>query len=560
MSLVRLARPLFRRGGRRPRQSVRYRPQVTALESRWLPSTITEFPLPPLNFVGSFGAVGITAGPDGNVWFADPIAHEVGRITPAGQVTEFPTPGIEADAITAGPDGNLWFLNNVLTFSGSPAVGRITPDGQVTEFTLPDQFTQPGLITAGPDGNLWFTVNIYPTGEEVARITPAGQVTEFSIPVPPGVSGRANDITAGPDGNLWFLHDGILARITPAGGLTDHVADAVGTAITAGPDGNLWTAGTRFNLQTGAILGGFIDRIGLDGSVTTFPLDGADMSVSVIRPGPDGNLWFTQEDANQVGRITPAGQVTLFPVPTADSRPLGITGAPNGNVFFTEQAIRQVGEVFLTGTPPAPAAATTTALAVDVSAPSVNQAVQLTATVTSAAGTPAGTVTFFDNNTALGTVPLDASGHAVLTTAFRVAGAKDLDALFNGTAAFAPSRSALLKEAVSPASTTTTLTASANPAPVGKTLVLTVTVTPTFPGTRAPTGTVILRDGVNTIAFATLDSSGKAVFTFLPGQVIRRGRSRYTVLPRGIHHLSVSYTGDGSFAPSVSATLDLTVV
>src|SRR5215470_2927041 len=244
------ARSLFGRGGQRQRKSVRFRPEVEALEDRWVPAIISEFPLPPLNVVAPFGAVGITAGPDGNVWFADPTAHAVGRLTPAGQVTEFPTPGIEADAITAGPDGNLWFLNNALTFSGSPAIGRITPAGQVTEFTLPDQLAEPGLITAGPDGNLWFTVNIYPTGEKVGRITPAGQVTEFSIPVPPGVTGQANDITAGPDGNLWFLHDGILARITPAGVLTDHMADAVGTAITAGPDGNLWTAGTRFNLQT----------------------------------------------------------------------------------------------------------------------------------------------------------------------------------------------------------------------------------------------------------------------------------------------------------------------
>src|SRR5262249_30664869 len=200
------------------------------------------------------------------------------------------------------------------------------------------------------------------------------------------------------------------------------------------------------------------------------------------------------------------------------------------------------------------------ALPPDVAARAVGQVVHLTATVTSAAGTPAGTVTFFDNNIALGTVPLDASGHAVLATTFRTAGANDLDALFNGTAAFAPSRSATLKEAVSPASTTTTLTASANPAPVGQTLVLTVTVTPASTVAGAPTGTIILRDGSNTIAVATLDSSGRAVFTFIPGQVTGKGRTRFTVLPRGIHHLTASFTGDGNFAASVSAALDLTVV
>jgi hypothetical protein len=348
--------------------------------------------------------------------------------------------------------------------------------------------------------------------------------------------------------------------ITPTGALRDHVAENVPLAITTGPDGNIWASGPRFDLQTGAVIGDIIERISLSGSVTTFSVGTTSSSPSSISAGPDGNLWFTEPDANQIGRITPAGQITLFTVPTSGSQPTGIVAGPNGNIWFTEAASRHIGEYFLTGTPPAAAAPTTTALAIDVSAPAVGQAVRLTATVTSAAGTPGGTVTFFDGNTTLGTASLDTGGHAVLATAFRTAGSHSLTAVFNGAADFAPSRSPALQETVSQAATTTTLTASANPAPVGKTLVLTVSVTPAFTGAGGPTGTVILRDGNNTIGFATLDSSGRAVFTFIPGQVVRNGRSRFTVLPRGIHHLTVSYTGDGNFAASVSAPLGLTVV
>src|SRR6516164_6515593 len=99
MDLLRFVRSLFGRGSRCWRKSARYRPVLMALESRWLPSTITEFPLPPLNFGGGSGATAITSGPDGNLWFADPIAGSVGRITPDGQVTEFPTLGISPGAI-----------------------------------------------------------------------------------------------------------------------------------------------------------------------------------------------------------------------------------------------------------------------------------------------------------------------------------------------------------------------------------------------------------------------------------------------------------------------------
>jgi streptogramin lyase len=546
----------FRRPTVRPANTVRFRPEVTALDSRWVPSTITEFPLPPLSTGAAIGASSVTAGPDGNVWFTDPNQSAVGRITPSGQVTEFSTIGNSAGEITTGSDGNLWFIGNSIRGE----IERITPTGQVTEFTLPNAFAQLTAIAAGPDGNVWFTADIYPSGEVVGRITPSGQITEFSIPVPSGFSGRVFDITAGPDGNLWFLHDGILAQITPSGQVTDHVADAVGTSIAKGPDGNIWTAGTLFNTQTGAVLGGFIDRISLTGSVTTFSLGGASSAPASIRPGPDGNLWFTEPGTNQIGRITPDGQITLFAVPTAGSQPMGITAGPNGNIWFTE-AGRQLGEYFITGTPPAAAAATSTALATDVTAPDVGQTVHLTATVTSTAGTPTGgTVTFFDGTQTIGTANVDVSGHTVLATAFQTAGTHTLSAVFNGTAGFAPSGPATLKETVAQDPTTTTLIASTNPAPVGHTLLLTVTVTPAFTGAGAPTGVIELKDGNNVIAITTLDSSGRAVFTFIPGQTIRNGHTRSTVLPPGIHHLTAQYEGDNNFAASTSVPLDLTVV
>lgn len=36
------------------------------------------------------------------------------------------------DGITAGPDGNVWFIENNVS-----KIGRITPEGQVTEVALP---------------------------------------------------------------------------------------------------------------------------------------------------------------------------------------------------------------------------------------------------------------------------------------------------------------------------------------------------------------------------------------------------------------------------------------
>ena len=126
--------------------------------------TITEFPT-------GGGPEFITAGPDGNLWFTEVVGN-IGRITPTGKITQFPTPTNENAGITAGPDGNLWF-----TERAGNKIGRITTGGSVTEFPIPTASSLPEGITAGPDGNLWFTeFNI-----GIGRITPSGSITEFHV-------------------------------------------------------------------------------------------------------------------------------------------------------------------------------------------------------------------------------------------------------------------------------------------------------------------------------------------------------------------------------------------
>jgi virginiamycin B lyase len=71
---------------------------------------------------------------------------------------------------------------------------------------------------------------------------------------------------------------------------------------------------------------------------------------TVITPGPDGNLWFTETSGNRIGRITPAGNITEFPLPTQASLPSGITTGPDHNLWFTEPGNAKVGRITPTGT------------------------------------------------------------------------------------------------------------------------------------------------------------------------------------------------------------------
>ncbi len=71
--------------------------------------------------------------------------------------------------------------------------------------------------------------------------------------------------------------------------------------------------------------------------MTEFAIPTAGSGPQIITTGPDGALWFTEFDVNQIGRITTDGTtIAEFLVPTADSGPQGITTGPDGALWFTE--------------------------------------------------------------------------------------------------------------------------------------------------------------------------------------------------------------------------------
>jgi virginiamycin B lyase len=121
----------------------------------------------------------MTLGADGNVWFTQPQANKIGRITPGGYISEFalPSPGVPL-GIAAGADKNLW-----VTVIRAQLIYRVTPKGEFTPFPTPEK-SMATFITAGPDGSLWFTE---PNGK-IGRLTTSGDVREFVFSDPYGES------------------------------------------------------------------------------------------------------------------------------------------------------------------------------------------------------------------------------------------------------------------------------------------------------------------------------------------------------------------------------------
>jgi streptogramin lyase len=302
--------------------------------------TITEFPVS--GFPPSAGLSGITAGPDGGIWFVL-LDGTVVRSTTSGLNNKFPFPINAKDCcafsgITSGPDGNLWFTKN-------DGIVRVTPSGSVTEFPVPlgtSSFDRG--ITGGPDGDVWFTE---PSGK-IGRITPSGVITEFSTPS--GYDALAAIVT-GPDGNLWFTEEfsSKLGRITTSGIVTGFpLAPGVyPAAITSGPDGNLWFT-ENSSVIPDEVNNRRIGRMTLSGVVTEFTVPGpaSGYELGAIATGPDGNLWFADrlwsdyyagQFPSYIGRITTSGSIAEFPLSSAFlPTPGAITTGLDGNLWFIE--------------------------------------------------------------------------------------------------------------------------------------------------------------------------------------------------------------------------------
>jgi hypothetical protein len=71
---------------------------------------------------------------------------------------------------------------------------------------------------------------------------------------------------------------------------------------------------------TGSGGGGTGSGGGGGGAMTLFPVPGA-MLLNDVAAGPDGNMWFADEDGNRVGKITPGGAATEFLAPARGQRP-----------------------------------------------------------------------------------------------------------------------------------------------------------------------------------------------------------------------------------------------
>src|SRR5215218_8093216 len=125
------------------------------------------------------------------------LVSGVAIAAPIGMLKQFkvPTAGSSPEHITQASDGNFWFTESFVNDQNAQGhnVGQITPTGQVSEFQVCD-FCFPTDIVQGSDGILYFTK----IDAALGRITTGGTVlpdilATFS-PNGNGLDAHGNDI------------------------------------------------------------------------------------------------------------------------------------------------------------------------------------------------------------------------------------------------------------------------------------------------------------------------------------------------------------------------------
>jgi streptogramin lyase len=275
---------------------------------------------------------GITAGPDGKMWFTDEGTGKIGKVTSGGTITEYASGRNNPRGIATGSDGNLWFAE----WPGK-YVARMTTSGTVSAYALAHSMPSISGTAAGPDNNLWFLEGS--TNSTIDKVSTSGTVLgEYKIGA---ACWYGPGITSGPDGNLWFTcNKQALGKITTSGTVTEYTlphSESYPEGITAGPDGNLWFTES---------VGNRIGKITTSGTITEYSLP-AGSQPRGIAAGSDGNLWFTDYGSSKIGRITTSGTITEYGMDSG-SRPLGIAAGPEGTIWYADYGTSNVVKISLT--------------------------------------------------------------------------------------------------------------------------------------------------------------------------------------------------------------------
>jgi len=447
-------------------------------------------------------------------------------------------------------------LQRVATYGTFGATG--TGQGAQLDLVAGQFFSNPSAATSGTGTQRIFSF----MSAQVFYLPPnsplAGDYTPATID-----TSQADTSAAGVDFNVQVTPSSsgdpvseVLVLYTDAA----HPGTWTALRLTAGSGGLDWT-GAGSPTSSGNVQY-IVEAVDAAGNVAVSNNEGADFNGNAQAPLLIALSGSTEVNGYYTGPVTatitaPSGSTYVLDGSAAVPVPSGgvvVISSSGEHTLTVESEGATATQDFAIST-----AQTTTVLSSSASPSVAGQPVTLTATVAAAssgAGTPTGSVEFFDGGTPISgctAQPLSATSTDTATCpeTYGSPGTRQITATYLGDAHFSGSSSDLpFSQVIEQAATQTTLGSSANPAAPGVAVTYTATIHVASPGAGTPTGYVEFTDGSTPVA-----TCGGTSGALLSATSTDTATCNVTYSASGSHTITAQYLGDPDDAPSTSSQL-----
>lgn len=179
---------------------------------------------------------GIVMGPDGKIWYFDPVKHKIGRVGTDGSMEAFEgppglNPGITPTDMAAGPDNSLWITdlgqNSLFKFDLATKGWK--------RYDIPEPQAHPKHVRVAKDGTVWFSMV---ARNKLGRFK-NGAFTSIDIQ-----NENPNGLHVAEDQSLWYTTtSSTLGRIKPDGTREKYSCRSVVGPIATAKDGTVYALG-----------------------------------------------------------------------------------------------------------------------------------------------------------------------------------------------------------------------------------------------------------------------------------------------------------------------------
>lgn len=260
---------------------------------------------------------------DGNLWFPEANAPGLGTVNPrTGREQEFLLPlssrqaGLIPLFVQIDRAGNIWFTEADFTDATGGKIGRLSKNGVITEWAVPTVGAEIEEIALDHQGHLWFAeqgnIQLNPSPNKVGVLNPDDQtIIEYSSPTP---NSRPAGILVATDDTVWFSEHAVnkIAHLFPAQarGVVTHVS-AVQIPVSPSLTSQTSTPGapthpTTTTAPTTTLISPVTHSRGI--VEYSLPPNSSLANTEDMRFGPDGNLFFEDDAAGQIGELTLSGR------------------------------------------------------------------------------------------------------------------------------------------------------------------------------------------------------------------------------------------------------------